>query len=1202
MFILIFYVFGKSFVTKLFVFCTQVVSLRLSVDSARLSCKVNTLTSKREKIMIKRPLTESIGYTGTGTHAAEKDPNLIQFINIKLAALNLPVFGEESAYPFLEIGKSLLATYHAKDRLLGNHLCPADQYVHDFITEYLKENGIESEGTWLPTKTFTLERHGLARALSLPGDGDEFSSDIITSYRTQHGVLHNPKSDRRTTKGVFHVTAGGLPVAWDKKEVPVQTFAHLLKVAVNPPDALLELPFTSKQDEKAKAWVSLLLRPLLCPEVPGVSEEKRIEVRFFAPGSMVANLDFVESIFGNAGNPLLPENDARLDIEGWSGHTGCVILAPHLIKLRKKDVGLPHISDATARQKRDGMCWESEDELYNDGGAFKITCRDHRGVVVTVIADNYFGYCKKEVKTQLSYAANLYGFVEEEHAGGALAFSSFDLGEDFRLSQLRGEMSHTFDEALKLHGDRMHRQPEGHGIDATYPDIVYVPENAHFELRAQSISWERNGESHKIKLRPWVSYLLPNGYKVQMINPLTGQRWRLIGTNPEGLLCHKPCTVSGGGKSEISKPITDAMVTAPVFTPNFYEDMELVDEILNKDYATRFKAPRDPGKTSRAILSPDRSLGSVIRLLTPNPDYTKEYLDWLASIPQRVKDLVLTVKRYYRPHWGKNWRERFHVDMINGQPGFELRYRKRPVIAGYVRLGYAEDNSWRLFSLRKDFWPAVKLQREDDISVSVVVPRDRIQTLPDHITGHSLKFLENCEFRLFQRPDDAIIPGYDKHTERDYAKDGNFFSNYAPLTRKDVEAIVEDVIVFQQYTPDMQAAMQTYLADENAPAYFVCNSHPRIVDGSPTKNPRYLQNRPDLGKEREEYLADMGTRLSRRLASDAAVYNPVAAVLPGRRNNPPQPELGIRPLAVYNPIHYQELPELFMDFVASLTGKSPSTTGAGSEGALTKGPFNMLLPVIDLNNALVSYLLTQSQGFTTAAGYVGHKYRVDHDISLLMPELWCRMRKNERDPAWLIENGMLEPLEDFQHEGKTVLASRLGYRITENFVRSIFGRVFSHPDLVLTEDMLKPELQNQEYFVDGIANIVEAQRKAALNYFEDGGIDLAIPPLKALLHIMAHGTYEGKTIHDPEIRGMFSLEATLESDWYQDRLRKRHEVEVQRLHLLIRSLKKARENQNGFEDERLGLPEKLARLETLLDDLTESPEKAIAALQGTIGA
>ena len=48
---------------------------------------------------------------------------------------------------------------------------------------------------------------------------------------------------------------------------------------------------------------------------------------------------------------------------------------------------------------------------------------------------------------------------------------------------------------------------------------------------------------------------------------------------------------------------------------------------------------------------------------------------------------------------------------------------------------------------------------------------------------------------------------------------------------------------------------------------------------------------------------------------------------------------GVRALAVYNPIHYQELPELFMDFVCSLTGKSPSTTGAGSELAPARHVF-----------------------------------------------------------------------------------------------------------------------------------------------------------------------------------------------------------------------------------------------------------------------
>ena len=80
--------------------------------------------------------------------------------------------------------------------------------------------------------------------------------------------------------------------------------------------------------------VSMLLRPTVCPEVKGVISKKSLEVRFFAPGTLVSNLDFVENIFGNAGNPNLAHNDAALDPEHWTGHTGCIILAPQLLKLK----------------------------------------------------------------------------------------------------------------------------------------------------------------------------------------------------------------------------------------------------------------------------------------------------------------------------------------------------------------------------------------------------------------------------------------------------------------------------------------------------------------------------------------------------------------------------------------------------------------------------------------------------------------------------------------------------------------------------------------------------------------------------------------------------------------------------------------------------------------------------------------------------
>jgi hypothetical protein len=249
-------------------------------------------------------------------------------------------------------------------------------------------------------------------------------------------------------------------------------------------------------------------------------------------------------------------------------------------------------------------------------------------------------------------------------------------------------------------------------------------------------------------------------------------------------------------------------------------------------------------------------------------------------------------------------------------------------------------------------------------------------------------------------------------------------------------------------------------------------------------------------------------------------------------------------LAVYNPIHYQELPELFMDHICSLTGKSPSMVGFGSEGALTKGPFNALPPVIDVNNAMISAVLTEYGGFTTAAGHIGPNYRVDHDNSMLVPELWCRMRVFERDANFLIEHGYLEKVEDFDLGGRRVLAGRLGYRITTEFVDHFLGRIFEVPSAVFTEELLRPEKQNLEVFAAGVDAIVEAQRRVALHYFEDGTIKDACPPVKALLHLMAYGCYQGMCERDPRFRQMFTREHVIASDWYQDRLRAKQEHEV----------------------------------------------------------
>jgi hypothetical protein len=1077
-------------------------------------------------------------------------------INLRLALLDCPTMDDAQGAVWNKLAAPIFARHREITRLLEDKLCPADARIQHFLNLYLADIGPAPR---LPARTFILDQPGLARELSLPAHGDCFESPLLKSYRLRNGVLHNPASDRRTTQGVFHIADGGIAVPDDKFCVPKAAFARLLDIALKPPAALQRLPFTEGQTPAAECMMSLLLRPIVVPGIPGFTSEKRMEIRFFAPGSLVSNLDFVESIFGNAGDPYLPENDAALDVDGWTGHSGCVILAPHLVGIQKHAIGLPHWNLATPRQRRDGMCWKTIEERYNNGTAFKICARDARGIMVTLIADNYFGYCKKEVKTQISYAANLYGSAEEEHAGGALVFPSYDLGNEFDAYGMPERYSVA--DVIARHPGRFEQHPEGHATDTLLPDVVLVPEQAHFSLRNQAVTWAgAEGERRRIKLLAGKTYVRPGGYRVHLESvPHEPGVWRLVGTVADGTVCHKPSTVSGGGKSEISKAISDAILSGTVFVADFEADMKQVGDILARDYSRRF-LDTSRSLDSRPILSAERSFGSVIKLLTPSTrEFTPEYNEWLRSIPPHIKELVFVVKRFYQPSWGKDWRTHFSVDLINGRPANVLRHEGRSVMVNALRVGFNADGAWRVFGLRHDFHPADKVQVEDDISASVVVPAQQVDQQLTAAPGNgpvakpSFKFVQNCERLLFQRPDEAIHRGYDGQAESDIARPGNFLSNYAPLAQEDARALVEDAIGFSAFTAPMQDLIRAAASAhaDASPKYFVSSAHPRIVDGKPSRNPRYLQLRQDLADPHGTALAHLSQCLHRKLSPEVRLpLTPVHVLVPGRRNNPPEP--GIRPLCVFNPIHHLELPELFMEFISSMTGKSPSTTGAGSEGALTKAPFNALPPVIDLNAALVSLILTGHDAFLTAAGYVGPRMRVDHDISLLVPEVFARMSPAERVARSLIADGCLERCPDLEFNGRPVPASRLGYRITSRFVRIYFGRIFAHPHVVFTDEMLRPELQDMAIFADGIDNILTTHRRVAESYFADGSIAMACPPLRAVLEIMVNSqTGDGHSLSDPAVRNLFTREHLLSSDWYRSRLdaKQRADIELWRKHV-----------------------------------------------------
>ena len=226
--------------------------------------------------------------------------------------------------------------------------------------------------------------------------------------------------------------------------------------------------------------------------------------------------------------------------------------------------------------------------------------------------------------------------------------------------------------------------------------------------------------------------------------------------------------------------------------------------------------------------------------------------------------------------------------------------------------------------------------------------------------------------------------------------------------------------------------------------------------------------------------------------------------------------------------------------------------------------------------------------------------RVDHDVSLLIPEVWCRMQMEERDPQFLIDHKYLEKCQDLVHEGQTIRSSRLGYRITAKFARTFFGRVFNHPHVVFTEEMLRPELQDMDMFAEGMENICVTHQRVAQAYFDDGTIAEACPPLQALLHIMAHGDWNGHDLGAVEVRSMFTRAALLESEWYQARLSAKQHWDINLWKRNIESLQLVIDNPNGQDVvQRMGLTARLCEAEAELARI--SSDDYLASLRGTLG-
>ena len=179
-------------------------------------------------------------------------------------------------------------------------------------------------------------------------------------------------------------------------------------------------------------------------------------------------------------------------------------------------------------------------------------------------------------------------------------------------------------------------------------------------------------------------------------------------------------------------------------------------------------------------------------------------------------------------------------------------------------MGFDEKGAWRVFKLRQDFIASTKIQLEDDISASTVVPVHYLTGLNPDYKNSSVKLVDNCEQSFFQRPDDAVHRGTDLQTELDFSRADNFISNFQPLTAQDAREFIEDVIHFDEFSEPMQNVIHQAVNGKDD-EYFVSSAHPRLVDGKPSLNVRYLQLRPDIASPKMRYIAEMSTRLARGL-------------------------------------------------------------------------------------------------------------------------------------------------------------------------------------------------------------------------------------------------------------------------------------------------------------------------------------------------
>ena len=261
------------------------------------------------------------------------------YLRLALIGLSVPLPSEDEGSA--QLVAPILARQRELSRQLSDGYCAADQRIQNFLDDYLAdvypvEAGVADDRPQLPRRTLVLDEAGLARTLSLPVNGDAFASPLLSpATACATACCTTRRATAAPPQGIVP-RRRGRPADSRRQDRRAQapSSPRCSRRALDAArDDLLRCrsPPTQPDAGRAASCRCCCARSS-APAVPGIAAEKTMEIRFFAPGSLVSNLDFVEShLRQRRRSRTCPRTTPALDAEHWTGHTGCVILAPHLI-------------------------------------------------------------------------------------------------------------------------------------------------------------------------------------------------------------------------------------------------------------------------------------------------------------------------------------------------------------------------------------------------------------------------------------------------------------------------------------------------------------------------------------------------------------------------------------------------------------------------------------------------------------------------------------------------------------------------------------------------------------------------------------------------------------------------------------------------------------------------------------------------------